>query len=75
VITRTRLFSNHIYPRSAIEGAALAFGGICDVRVEDDPDGTRATLELPEGANDDLVGEFCNIALVTAIEMRLGTVR
>jgi hypothetical protein len=69
------LFSARIYPRAAIEGAIDAFRGVCDVRAEDDPCGTRATFELPEGASEDVLGEFCNIALATAVEMHIGSFR
>jgi hypothetical protein len=69
---RSRLFSTRIYPRSAVEAAATAFRGICDVSLADDPVGTRATLELPDGAGEEVVGEFCNLALAAAIEARLG---
>jgi len=73
--THSLLFSARIYPRAAIDSAAAAFRGICDVRVDDGSDGTRATLELPEGAGEEVVGEFCNIALAAAVEMQLGSVR
>lgn len=73
--TQSLLFSARIYPRAAIEGAIGAFRGVCDVRIEDDPSGTRAMLELPDGAGEDVVGEFCNIALATAVELHLGSRR
>jgi hypothetical protein len=69
------LFSTRIYPRSSIEAAAAAFRDICEVRLTDDPVGTRATLTLPDGAGEEVVGEFCNLALAAAIEARLGPSR
>jgi hypothetical protein len=73
VTTHSQLFSARIYPRSAVEGAASAFQGVCQVRLDNDPVGTRATLELPDGAGEDVVGEFCNLVLAAAIETRLGS--
>lgn len=67
----TQVFSPRLYPRAAIDRAAADFREICDVCIEDDPDGTRATLVLPDGAGDDVMREFCNIALVAAIESHL----
>jgi hypothetical protein len=65
------IFSARIYPRAAVESAVTAFGDICRIRVEDVPEGTRAVVDLPEGAGDDVVGEFCNIALAAAVELQL----
>jgi hypothetical protein len=69
----SRLFSTRIYARFALEAAAAAFYGICDVHLAEEPAGTRATLQLPDGAGDEVVGEFCNLALAAAIEARLGS--
>ena len=73
MIARTRTFSTSLYPRSAVESAVLAFQGICEVSVEDELGGIRATFELPDGATEDVIGEFCNVALITAVEMQFGT--
>lgn len=73
MIARTRTFSANLYPRSAVEAAVLAFHGICEVSVEDELGGIRATFELPDGATEDVIGEFCNVALITAVEMEFGT--
>ena len=51
----------------------LAFHGICEVSVEDELGGIRATFELPDGATEDVIGEFCNVALITAVEVEFGT--
>ena len=69
--TSTQIFSARLYPRAAVENAAAGFREICDVRVEDDPTGTRATLVLPEGAGEDVMREFCNVALAAAVEIHL----
>jgi hypothetical protein len=71
-VTFERLFAAQFYSRAAIENTAAAFVGICDVRMDQDPKGTRVTFLLPEGANEDVVREFCNVALVAAIEADLG---
>jgi hypothetical protein len=69
VISCSRDFSARLYPRTAIESAILGFKEICDIRIEDYPDGTRVTLALPADAGEDVVDEFCNIALRAAVEI------
>jgi hypothetical protein len=71
VISSSRAFSARLYPRAAIESAALGFKEICEVRLEHDPDGTRVTLALPADAGEDLMDEFCNLALTAAVEIHL----
>lgn len=70
--TTSRVFSASIYPRAAMESAALVFREICEVVLEDDPVGTLATLSLPIGASTDLIDEFGTIALRAAIEGHIG---
>lgn len=70
-----RTFSTSLYPRSAVEVAVVAFQGICEVSIDQEPGATRATFELPDGATDDLVAEFCNVALIAAVEAQFGTRR
>ena len=65
------IFFARIYPRAAVEHAVTAFREICSIRVEDVPEGMRAVVNLPEGAGDDVVGEFCNVALAAAVELQL----
>lgn len=68
-----RTFSATLYPRAALETAVLAFQGICSVRLVDDgTEAVRATFELPSAATEDVVAEFCNVALVASIEAQLG---
>lgn len=70
--TGVRTFSARLYPRVAIEAAAQKLQDICGVAIEDDVDGTRVTLALPDDSGDeDLMGEFSNLALVSAIEIHL----
>lgn len=68
-----RTFSASIYPRAALEAAALAFQGICRVNLTDERQAVRAEFELPPEATEDVVAEFCNVALVASIEAQLGT--
>lgn len=74
MIASSRAFSARLYPRAAIESAALDFKEICAVRIEDDPDGTRVTLALPPDAGEDVMGEFCNLALKAAVEIHVRSV-
>jgi hypothetical protein len=69
------IFSARIYPRAAVESAVTAFREICEIRIHDVPEGMRAVISLPEGAGDDVVGEFCNIALAAAAETHLASDR
>lgn len=70
-----RVFSSQLYPRAALENAARAFEGVCPVQLEDAPSGVAVSLEAPEDADADLMGEFSNLALVTAIELHLAAPR
>jgi hypothetical protein len=71
VTTSRRVFAGNLYPLRALESASAAFGEVCPTHLEEVPEGTRVTFDLPEGADVDLVGEFSNIALVAAIEIHL----
>lgn len=71
----TRFFGARLYPRAAVEATATRFGDICPIEVLDEPGGTRATLRLPDGAGEEVVGEFCNAVLALSIELRLGIAR
>jgi hypothetical protein len=73
VSARTRTFSTKLYPRSALEAAVLSFQGICEVRLAEEPTGICATFELPTGATETVIDEFCNVALIASVEAQLGT--
>ena len=72
-MSSSRAFSARLYPRPAIESAALGFKDICEVRIEDDPEGTRVTLALPSDGGEEVMREFCNLALTAAVEIHLGS--
>jgi hypothetical protein len=67
-----RVFAARLYPREAVLTAAEQFREVCPVEVLDLPKGTRAILEVPPGADDEVVGEFCNAVLAAAMELHLG---
>lgn len=70
-----RTFSTALYPMPALEAAVLAFQGICKVSLEGEAGAVRAIFELPSEATEDVVAEFCNLALVASIEAQLGSSR
>ena len=68
-----RTFAASLYPRAALDTAVLAFQGICEVTLEGERGAIRAVFELPPEATEDVVAEFCNVALVASIEAQLGS--
>jgi hypothetical protein len=71
VIQQTRTFAGEIYPRRAVESAAVTMRDVCDVRIDDEKGGVRVTLDLPDAGAADLLHEFSNLALIAAIEEHL----
>ena len=72
-MTDVRMVSEWLYPRAALDGAVHAFRGICEVRVEDTPKGSKVTVVSPEAAGREVSDEFFNLALVAAAEMYADT--
>jgi hypothetical protein len=66
-----RVTSARLYPPAALEAAADAFRGVCEVRVEPIPEGARVTVVVPEGGGREVADEFFNLALAASVEALL----
>jgi hypothetical protein len=70
-VTDVRVTSARLYPRAALQAAADAFRGICEVRVEAVPGGAEVTVVVPEGGGREVADEFFNLALAASVETLL----
>ena len=67
------MLSATIYPRSAVDLAQKAFGGLCDVEVDPQGSDLRVTISPSEAAPPETVDEFLSYTLSAAIESHLGS--
>ncbi len=67
------MLSAMIYPRSAVDLAQKAFGGLCDIEVDARGSDLRLTISPTETAPPETVDEFLSYALSAAIEFHLAS--